>query len=122
LWSGFAWIAGLVLAKLLLHFLTNGSYGYFRDEYYYIACSERLTWGYVGQPPLSIALFGHNNYWLWGYGEITGDVMMMVGIPGEDLEEVYESVEWVATHSHDYALPGEQNVPICVCPGAEAAY
>jgi hypothetical protein len=65
-------------------------------------------------PPV---LSGHNNYWLWGFGEITGDVMIMVGIPKEDLEEVYESVEWVASHSHDYAMPGEQNIPICVCRG-----
>src|SRR5262249_16061983 len=36
--------------------LTNGHYGYFRDELYYIACSRNLAFGYVDQPPLSILL------------------------------------------------------------------
>ncbi len=42
--------------KLLLHLITSGGYGYFRDEFYYIACSDRLAFGYVDHPPLSVAL------------------------------------------------------------------
>lgn len=34
----------------------NGSYGYFSDTFYCVACSEHLAWGYVDHPPLSIAL------------------------------------------------------------------
>jgi 4-amino-4-deoxy-L-arabinose transferase-like glycosyltransferase len=41
----------LALAKLLVHLLTNGNYGYFRDEFYYIAAGERLDLGYVDFPP-----------------------------------------------------------------------
>jgi hypothetical protein len=37
-----------------------GGYDYFRDEFYYIACSERLDWGYVDHPPLSILLLWIN--------------------------------------------------------------
>lgn len=42
--------------KLLLQALAITNYGYFRDELYYIACSKHLAWGYVDQPPFSIAM------------------------------------------------------------------
>ena len=50
--SDFAVLVYLSILKLVLHLLTNGNYGYFRDELYYIACGEHLDWGYVDQPPL----------------------------------------------------------------------
>jgi hypothetical protein len=51
-------IAVLSFLKLGIHLGTNAfaSYGIFRDEFYYIACSNRLALGYVDQPPLSIYL------------------------------------------------------------------
>lgn len=42
----------VVAAKLGLHLYAARGYGYFVDELYYLACSERLAWGYVDQPPL----------------------------------------------------------------------
>lgn len=48
---------GLIAAiALFMHLLFNQGYDYFRDEFYYIACSKRLAWGYVDHPPLSIVL------------------------------------------------------------------
>jgi Dolichyl-phosphate-mannose-protein mannosyltransferase len=49
-------IAVFSMAAFLVHLLTNGRYGYFRDELYYIACARHLDFGYVDQPPLSILL------------------------------------------------------------------
>src|SRR5207253_10329417 len=51
-----ALIAFFGAVALLVHLLTNGRYGYFRDELYYIACGRHLGFGYVDQPPLSILL------------------------------------------------------------------
>jgi len=42
----------LALVKVVLHFVVNLRDGYFIDEFYYIACGERLNWGYVDHPPL----------------------------------------------------------------------
>ena len=50
--SGPAIVLWLAFAKFLFHLLTAGRYGIFRDELYYLACSEHLDFGYVDQPPL----------------------------------------------------------------------
>ena len=56
--------------KLVIHIAANAwqahlGWGYFRDEFYYIACGRHIAWGYVDHGPLvalqarlSIALFG----------------------------------------------------------------
>src|SRR3981081_1689265 len=54
--SDSALIAFFAAVALLVHLLTNGRYGYFRDELYYIACARRLAFGYVDRSPLSILL------------------------------------------------------------------
>jgi len=46
----------LAAAAVLLQMMTNGRYGYFRDELYYIATSDHLAWGYVDFAPLASLL------------------------------------------------------------------
>ena len=50
--SGQIIVLGLALVKIVFHLLIAGRYGIFRDELYYLACSEHLDFGYVDQPPL----------------------------------------------------------------------
>jgi hypothetical protein len=46
---------------------------FFRDEFYYLACSHRLAWGYVDHPPLSVAI-------LWIVRHAAGDSLMVLRI------------------------------------------
>src|SRR5262245_49054708 len=55
-----AWgaIGAVVAAKLAIHALSSGplAWGYMTDELYFLDCADRLAWGYVDHPPLSVAL------------------------------------------------------------------
>ena len=44
--------------RVFLYLLSNGplAYGYMSDEFYYLECADRLAWGYVDHPPLSLGL------------------------------------------------------------------
>jgi hypothetical protein len=46
----YVWV--LSAAYILLQLAVCGRYGYFRDEFYYLACGEHLAWGYVDHPPM----------------------------------------------------------------------
>lgn len=61
-----ALIALFAIAKLVLHLATTSGYGYFRDEFYYLACADHLAAGYVDHPPLSAFV-------LWAARAVLGD-------------------------------------------------
>ncbi|MGH8084302.1 MAG: glycosyltransferase family 39 protein [Lysobacter sp.] len=48
-----ALLLALALARLLLHLLTNGQYGFHRDELAVLDDARHLAWGYVAYPPLT---------------------------------------------------------------------
>lgn len=70
--TGHLWV--LAALTLGMHALVGGRYGYFRDELYYIACSDHLSWGYVDHPPLSIAV-------LWAARRLLGDSLWAIRLP-----------------------------------------
>jgi 4-amino-4-deoxy-L-arabinose transferase-like glycosyltransferase len=53
-WPDFVPIALVSALSFALHLMAIRGFGLFRDELYYIACSDHLAWGFVDQPPLSI--------------------------------------------------------------------
>jgi hypothetical protein len=72
--SGMAIIMCVALLKLIINILFHGQYGYFRDELYYIACSDHLAWGYVDHPPFSILILAITRF-------IAGDSLYAIRFP-----------------------------------------
>jgi hypothetical protein len=64
-----------------------------------------------GLPP---AISGHNNYYLWGPGICTGEVMITVGLARGDVGQLYAGVERAATVTCRYCMPEENDVPVYV--------
>ena len=50
------WLLALTALRLLLHFASNGEYGFHRDELQLWVDAQRLDWGYVAYPPLTAFL------------------------------------------------------------------
>jgi hypothetical protein len=61
------------------------------------------------------AIGGHNNYYLWGSRDYTGEVVILFGDRAETLKTLFGEVEQVATISNPYAMPNENNVPVYIC-------
>jgi len=70
-----------------------------------------------GRYGLPHAISSHNNYWLWGPGNTTGDVAIVIGASGEQLQEFFADVTQVDTIVSEYAMASETNLPVYVCRG-----
>ena len=62
------------------------------------------------------AISGHQNYFLWGPRNYTGEIVIIVGESAEDVRDDFASVEVAATQYTPYALWYE-NQPILLCRG-----
>ena len=63
-------LLALAAVKLLLHAAIGSRYGFFRDEFYYLACGQHPAWGYVDQPPL-VPLIGRLAETIFGVATLT---------------------------------------------------
>jgi 4-amino-4-deoxy-L-arabinose transferase-like glycosyltransferase len=61
------------------------------------------------------AISGHNNYYLWGPRQYTGEVVVSVGVPIQELRPLFGKIELAATIGNEYAIPEENNLPVYIC-------
>jgi len=62
------------------------------------------------------AISGHQNYFLWGPREYTGEIVIVVGAPESDVREKFASVETAASVNVPFAYFYETR-PILICRG-----
>jgi hypothetical protein len=60
------------------------------------------------------AMCGHNSYWLWGPGDWSGEVVIIIGGDYQDHLESLEEVTPADTIRSRYAMPYENNLPVYV--------
>ncbi len=79
-----AWALFLIpaAAQFILHIVTNGRFGIFRDEYYYLACTARPAWGYVDHPSLSIWIL---SAWKGVFGDSLQSIRVLPALCGSGM-------------------------------------
>jgi len=91
--SPLALICYFAALKILIHFVFNSGYGYFRDELYFFACGEHLDWGYVDHAPLigfaakiSRAIFGDSLFAIRFFSAVAGALkVLLTGLMAREL-------------------------------------
>ncbi len=63
--------------------------------------------------PLSIGR--HNNYWIWGPGDYTGELMLILSDDVGDKAELFEEVIEMGAVYTKYAIPYENNLKVYLC-------
>lgn len=66
----------------------------------------------LGLPPV---LCGHNNYFLWGPGACTGEVLLVYHFSREDLLPYFGEVSEVARYEHPHVMPYQNDLPLYLC-------
>jgi hypothetical protein len=83
----------------------------FTDNYGEASALQLYSARYHLPPVIS----GHNNYYLWGPGSCTGQVVITVGLTQGDNLQSFDSVVLATTNTCAYCMPDESGAPIYVC-------
>lgn len=67
------------------------------------------------------AISGHNSYHIWGPGDCTGEIVISVGVPREELLDSFREVVRADTVNCDYCMPDENNLPVYVCRDSQVS-
>ncbi len=101
-----------------------GVYGDLTSEERERACIFGQNYGQAGAIDLFGAAHGlpkaisaHNSYFLWGPGDCSGEVMLVIGGRRERLEEIFEHVEHGTTYTCTDCMPYENHKAIWVARG-----
>ncbi|HRZ46160.1 MAG TPA: hypothetical protein P5555_13300, partial [Candidatus Paceibacterota bacterium] len=70
-------------------------------------------------PDLPPVLSAHGQYFFWGCGDCTGEVMILVGVPEKDVARAFERYAEAARTDCDYAMPYENGRAIYVARGSK---
>ena len=62
-----------------------------------------------GLPPV---ISGHNNFYLWGPGSCSGQVVIAIGDTAADLSRSYGNVTQIGLVTCEYCMPNENDLPI----------
>lgn len=65
------------------------------------------------------AISTHNSYWLWGAGQCTGEVVIVIGGRRDLLEEEFERSELATVFDCEYCMPYEDDKEIWVAWGLQ---
>jgi MFS family permease len=77
----------------------------------------------LGEPyGLPNAISGHQNYWIWGPGNYTGEEMIILNQASlDDMKAAYSSCAIVGQRNYLYSMPWEHG-PIYLCKGRKTSY
>lgn len=70
---------------------------------------------YAGKYDLPKSIGRHNNYWLWGPRQYTGELMLIISADLGDKPELFESVEDMGIIHCKYCMPYENDLHIYLC-------
>ena len=73
---------------------------------------------FLGKPDhLPPVISGHNNYYLWGPGNCTGAVLIIIGYSPSQFQNSFRNITIAGNITCTYCMSDEDNLPVIVATG-----